>query len=178
MALPSDPASRKGTPINSGVLRFFPAAIAGVARVSVAGSKQHGNADLCDDRSKSNDDMDALQRHASDSEYGDGLDDGIPHVDKVAWRALRNSQKWHEARGAPLAPAAVLPPAGVVDHALAAAYLRDVAERDDDLPAHPFQDPDALAGHITSPAGAQSGGVVDVTRAAYVPNLPSNQDGS
>ena len=70
------------------------------------------------------------------------------------------------------------PPAGVVDHAVAAAFLRDRAERDDDLPAHPFQDQDALTGHVTAPIGAQSGGVVDTTRSAYVPNPPSNEDGS
>lgn len=172
MTLPVDPAGRKGIPINSGVLRFFPATIAGVARVSVAGSKQHGNASLYDDRSKSNDDLDALQRHLADSEVGDGMDRGpygtddpVPHVDKAAWRALRHAQKWHEARGAPVAPAAVLPPAGVVDHTLAAAYLRDVAERDDD-----YQDPHAIQfGAPISPIGAQSGGVVDTTREAYTP---------
>lgn len=133
-----DHKARKETPIHSGVHRYFPAALDGVARVSLYGSRQHhGTDELFDDRSKSNDDADCLERHLRDSLVGDGMDGAVPHIDKVAWRALRLSQKWHEARGAPLAPAAVnLPKAiygEVIPHHLAAAYLRDVGERDDDL---------------------------------------------
>lgn len=54
------------------------------------------------------------------------------------------------------------PPAGVIQHGLAAAYLRDVAERDDDTD---FQNVHAMQ------YGA-GGEVIDVTKAAYVPNLP------
>lgn len=138
--------ARKETPIYSGVHRYFPAALAGVARVSLAGSRQHhGDDSLYDDRAKSNDDSDCLIRHLSDSEIGNGMDGPVPHVDKVAWRALRISQKWHEARGAELAPAALAKPAGVVEspvipHTLAAEILRDMTlarnERDDDSEAH------------------------------------------
>lgn len=41
---------------------------------------------------------------------------------------------------------------------------------------HPFQDPEALTGNVTTPAGAQSGEVVDVTRAAYNPVSQSTGD--
>jgi hypothetical protein len=131
--------ARKETPIYSGVHRYFPAALAGVSRVSLHGSRQHhGSDDLFDDRAKSNDDADCLLRHLADSLIGDGMDGDVPHIDKVAWRALRLSQKWHEARGALLAPAAAnvgkVVYGEVVPHQIAAAYLRDVGERDDDLP--------------------------------------------
>ena len=105
--LPTDPAARKALPLWRGVHEFFPAALAGVARVTVSGSRQHhGGDDLYDDRSKSNDDADCLLRHLHDAMTGDGMDGDVPHVDKVAWRALRIAQKWHEQHGAPLAPGA------------------------------------------------------------------------
>lgn len=104
MTLPTDAAARKAVPLWRGVHEFFPAALAGVARVTVAGSKQHhGGDEIFDDRSKSNDDADCLLRHLEDAFTGDGMDGDIPHIDKVAWRALRLSQKWHEQHGAPLA---------------------------------------------------------------------------
>lgn len=100
-------AERKATPIYSGCFSYFPDALAGVAKVSLLGSLQHhGSTALYDDRSKSNDDADCLLRHLKDAAVGDGMDGEVPHIDKVAWRALRLSQKWHEARGAPIAPSA------------------------------------------------------------------------
>lgn len=50
----------------------------------------------------------------------------------------------------------------------------------DDVP-HPFQDEGALTGNVVTPAGAQSGEVLDVTRAAYVPEknwVDQTKDGS
>ena len=67
--------SRKETPIYSGVHSYFPAALAGVARVSLYGSRQHHGSDaLFDDRAKSNDDRDCLLRHLADAEVGDGME--------------------------------------------------------------------------------------------------------
>ena len=40
-ALPTDPAARKATPIATGVLDYFPLALAEIARVSKAGNDQH-----------------------------------------------------------------------------------------------------------------------------------------
>lgn len=130
----ADHATRKATPLYAGVHRYFPAALAGVARVSLSGSRQHhGSESLWDDRTKSNDDADCLLRHLRDSEIGDGMDGDVPHIDKVAWRALRLAQKWHEAHGSPLAPAARCPQYGeVIPHEMAKAILRDLKPDDDE----------------------------------------------
>ena len=83
---------RKDTPIFSGVLMYFPLAIAEVARTSKAGNDQHNpNKPLHWDRSKSGDELDALTRHLM--EAGTIDTDGIRHSAKVAWRALANLQK-------------------------------------------------------------------------------------
>lgn len=107
MALPKDAKARKEVPLYSGVHRYFPAALQGVAKVSLNGSRQHhGTDELYDDRSKSNDDLDCALRHLEDAFIGDGMDGEVAHVDKAAWRVLRVAQKWHEERGAGIAPAA------------------------------------------------------------------------
>lgn len=83
---------RKETPIFSGVLRYFPLAIAEVARVSRAGNEQHHPGEpLHWDRSKSTDELDALTRHLMDAGTFDT--DGMRHSAKVAWRALANLEK-------------------------------------------------------------------------------------
>ena len=80
-------AARKATPIYSGVLKYFPLAIAEISRCSLAGNEQHNpGTPLHWDRTKSKDHLDALTRHLMDAESID--DDGILHVTKVAWRAL------------------------------------------------------------------------------------------
>ena len=91
-SLPKDAAQRKGTPIFSGVLMYFPDAIAEVAKCSQAGNDQHNpGKQLHWDRSKSGDELDALTRHLMDAGTIDS--DGIRHSAKVAWRALANLQK-------------------------------------------------------------------------------------
>jgi hypothetical protein len=83
---------RKERPVYSGVLKYFPDAIMEVSRVSLAGNKQHNPGSLLHwDRTKSNDDLDALVRHLIDAGKIDS--DGIRHSAKVAWRALANLQK-------------------------------------------------------------------------------------
>ena len=83
---------RKDTPVFTGVLRYFPDAIMEIARVSLQGNKQHHpDKPLHWDRTKSNDDLDALARHLIDAGTVD--DDGIRHTAKVAWRALACLQK-------------------------------------------------------------------------------------
>jgi hypothetical protein len=89
MALPAD--GRKEMPLARGVLDLFPDALADVARVTLAGSRQHGLDDeLGWDREKSGDNADALLRHLADRGALDT--DGIRHSAKVAWRALANLQ--------------------------------------------------------------------------------------
>ena len=83
---------RKDRPVYTGVLKYFPDAIMEVSRVSLAGNQQHhADKPLHWDRSKSNDDLDALTRHLIDAGKFDS--DGIRHSAKVAWRALANLQK-------------------------------------------------------------------------------------
>lgn len=102
MTLPTDPAARKAVPLATGVLDYFPDALAAVAECSKAGNDQHNpGTPLHWDRSKSGDEADALLRHLMDRGTIDT--DGIRHSAKVAWRALALLQKELEAAGAPLA---------------------------------------------------------------------------
>lgn len=86
-SLPSDPAERKATPIASGVLDYFPLALAEIARVSKAGNDQHNPGQpLHWDKSKSTDHADCLVRHLL--QRGTKDTDGRRHTAKMAWRAL------------------------------------------------------------------------------------------
>lgn len=100
--LPTDAAERKAVPIFSGVIRYFPDALAAVAACSRQGNEQHNpGKPLFWDRSKSGDELDALTRHLVDAGTIDT--DGIRHSTKVAWRALANLQKEIErAMGTPV----------------------------------------------------------------------------
>lgn len=91
-------AIRKGQPVTTGVLNYFPNAIKAVAECSLAGNKQHnlGNA-LNWDMSKSTDEPDAMVRHLMDHFIEPVDDDGIPHVVKVAWRALALCERYLQA---------------------------------------------------------------------------------
>lgn len=92
MTLPTKASDRKNVPIHSGVLMYFPDAIAAVAACSYQGNEQHNpGTPLHWDRSKSGDELDALTRHLM--EAGTIDTDGIRHSSKVAWRALANLQK-------------------------------------------------------------------------------------
>jgi Domain of unknown function (DUF5664) len=92
MSLPTDKAARKAVPIHSGVLRYFPDAIAAVAELSRIGNDQHNPGEpLHWAREKSTDELDALARHLL--EAGTVDTDGVRHSTKVAWRALANLQK-------------------------------------------------------------------------------------
>ena len=83
---------RKETPIFSGVLMYFPKAIAEVARLSYVANEQHNpGTKMHWDRSKSGDELDALTRHLM--EAGTIDTDGMLHSAKVAWRALANLEK-------------------------------------------------------------------------------------
>lgn len=87
MALPTDAAERKGLPITTGVLDYFPDAIAAVAACSKAGNDQHNPGQpLHWAREKSTDHADCIVRHLM--ERGTVDSDGIRHSAKLAWRAL------------------------------------------------------------------------------------------
>ena len=122
---PEDSTERKTYPVYSGLLQYFPAALAAVAHHSYIGNAKHNaGLPLHHDRAKSGDEADAMIRHAMEGD-----------LVGMAWRALSWLQKDLEAKGAPIAPAArnadrAQPP--VIPHALAAAMLRDRALAQDD----------------------------------------------
>lgn len=88
----TDKNKRKQIPIYTGLVRYFPKALAEVARVSYIGNQQHHpDKPLHWDRSKSTDELDALTRHLFQA--GEIDTDGMRHSAKVAWRALANLEK-------------------------------------------------------------------------------------
>jgi len=108
-ALPSGSAERKGIPLATGCLYYFPAALAEVARLSKAGNDKHNPGQpLHHARGKSTDHADCIIRHQIDVGTIDP-DTGFDHAVMVAWRALAQLQEILEGRGAPLARGAKLP---------------------------------------------------------------------
>lgn len=86
---PNAAAVRKGQPVFSGVLKYFPNALKYVSGVSKSGNDQHHpDKPLHWDMSKSKDELDALTRHLIDHSVDPIDTDGIMHLGKVAWRAL------------------------------------------------------------------------------------------
>jgi hypothetical protein len=113
--LPVGSAERKEFPVCEGVLRYFPAAIAAVARISKIGNDKHNPGQpLHHARGKSTDHADCIVRHLIDlpEDFGKGAgydENGYPQVGYLAWRALALAQEWFEKHeGAPLAPNANL----------------------------------------------------------------------
>lgn len=103
--LPTDYKDRKATPIGTGVLDYFGAALAEVARVSKAGNDQHNPGQpLHWAWGKSNDHFDCMIRHGM--ERGTIDTDGMRHSAKMAWRALALLTEELVAEGAPLPRAA------------------------------------------------------------------------
>ena len=87
MLLPTEAQERKQIPIVSGVLDYFPLAIAEVAKCSWAGNQQHHpDKPLHWDKTKSTDHADCIARHLVDRGKFDT--DGQRHSAKLAWRAL------------------------------------------------------------------------------------------
>ena len=85
--LPTDAAERKEIPMATGVLDYFPLALAEIARLSKAGNEQHHPGEpLHWDRSKSTDHADCVMRHLADRGKLDT--DNQRHSAKVAWRSL------------------------------------------------------------------------------------------
>lgn len=97
--LPIDPKERKALPIVTGVLDYFPDAIAAVADLSRVGNEQHNPGQpLHWDKTKSTDHADCIGRHLIDRGKLDS--DGVRHSAKIAWRALALLQTEIEAENA------------------------------------------------------------------------------
>ncbi len=132
MTLTKDSNERKEVPLYSGVLKYAPAALAGMAKISKAGNDKHNpGEELHHARGKSSDHGDCIVRHLVDvadleaaiirtAGYDEANDDICYEDDKIAallneasqllWRAAIFSQELHEKYGgAPLAPGARMP---------------------------------------------------------------------
>lgn len=106
--LPNGASARKQIPIATGVLDYFPAALAEIAKVSRAGNDQHNPGQpLHWAREKSTDQADTILRHFL--ERGTVDTDGMRHTAKMTWRCLAMLQLELEAEGAPIARGAKLP---------------------------------------------------------------------
>lgn len=117
MTLPTDSVERKNYPIFSGCLRYFPAALSGIAKISKIGNDKHNpGEEMHHARNKSSDHGDCILRHLIDTQdlmsaiLKDNSNvtsqDILNEVSQMAWRALAFSQELHEKFGAPLAPGA------------------------------------------------------------------------
>lgn len=86
-AITTDSAERKDAPVFSGVMKYFPKALAAVAQLSKIGNDKHNPGQpLHWSREKSSDHGDCIARHQL--EAGTIDTDGRLHDEKVAWRAL------------------------------------------------------------------------------------------
>lgn len=85
--LSDDSKERKETPLYSGLLQYFPRALAAVARVSHKGNEKHNPGQpLHWSRGKSADHEDCVVRHMVTPYNVDT--DGELHIAHAAWRAL------------------------------------------------------------------------------------------
>lgn len=114
VALPIFGGARDGYPVYDGVFRYFPSALAQVARASAAGSRQHQvstghRSGLGWRRDVSTAHADKIVRHLIDHDIDPTDSDGVLHLAKVAWRALALLQEYCEQNGHPVAPASIWP---------------------------------------------------------------------
>jgi hypothetical protein len=97
--LSTDSAERKQTPIFSGVLMYFPLAIAAVARHSKRGNDKHNSGEpLHWARAKSDDHADCIARHLVDVEHYNAELGEYEEACALAWRALAKLQLLEERR--------------------------------------------------------------------------------
>ena len=91
---PASAQGRKDHPVFTGVLMYFPDALAAVSNVSKTGNDQHNPGQpLHWARGKSTDQMDTATRHMMDHGVGTTKDDdGMYHLAKAAWRILAELQ--------------------------------------------------------------------------------------
>jgi hypothetical protein len=85
--LPNMPGPRKTIPIFTGVIDYFPLALAEVAKLSKAGNDQHNpGKPMHWSRGVSSDHADCVVRHLIERGLVDS--DGMLHSAKAAWRCL------------------------------------------------------------------------------------------
>lgn len=104
--LPEDSEARKGLPLATGLLDYFPAALAAVAEHSRHGNDKHNPGEPLNwSRGKSQDHADCIARHLIDrgttyEEQIQGKPVRLRHSAALAWRALALLQEELEAEGA------------------------------------------------------------------------------
>jgi hypothetical protein len=87
LILPEDSAARKRLPITTGVIDYFPRALAAVAEISRIGNEKHNPGEpLHWAKEKSTDHADCIARHLIDR--GKFAADGSRESAALAWRAL------------------------------------------------------------------------------------------
>lgn len=97
--LPTDAKTRKGIPIFSGFLAYFPHAIAACAQLSLIANEQHSPGQpLHWAKDKSADETDALLRHSTDMAIDETHrdPDGVLAAVKAFWRAGANLERMHD----------------------------------------------------------------------------------
>lgn len=94
MSVFDDEKSRKATPLFDGLFKYFPDALAAVARVSQKGNDKHNPGEpLHWARGKSTDQRGSMLRHLLDEASGVDFDeDGELAIVHAAWRALAAAQ--------------------------------------------------------------------------------------
>ena len=91
--LPTGAAARKSIPIMTGVMDYFPDAIAEVAILSRIGNDQHNPGQVMHwAKDKSTDHANCIMRHAIERGTRDPIDK-VRHSTKLAWRALALLQR-------------------------------------------------------------------------------------
>lgn len=107
---------RKAEPIYSGAFKYFPDALAAVARVSKAGNDKHNPGEpLHWSRGKSNDHLDCVARHIITSTDVD-MESHEYHLAHAAWRVLAALQLLEESH---LIKAGIKPLSGTSEDPLA-----------------------------------------------------------
>ena len=88
--IPTDPKARKGVPIATGCIDYFPDAIAAIAELSRIGNDKHNPGQpLHWSRNKSNDHPNCLMRHFIErGKWDETSDPRVRHSTQMAWRAL------------------------------------------------------------------------------------------
>ena len=117
LTLPTDSAERKKYPLFRGCIKYFTAALAGVARISSIGNEKHNpGEEMYHARGKSSDHGDCIIRHLMDTEdliaakargYEVSDQQILDESAQMAWRSLAYCQELHERFGkAPMASGA------------------------------------------------------------------------
>ena len=111
MTLPTDSAERKDVPVFSGVVKYAPAALAGVARISKAGNDKHNPGERMHwARGKSADHLECAARHLLTPDRKDEVS-GETELVAALWRVAAEVQLREEKR---LVAAGIRPLSGVV----------------------------------------------------------------